>query len=54
MDMEEKKIDGEVIFDGHVVKLHLDKVKCPNGNIASAMCSAGSSSSAWWCDRTGI
>ena len=35
MDMEEKKIDGEVIFDGHVVKLHLDKVKCPNGNIAS-------------------
>lgn len=32
MDMREKKISGEVIFDGHVVRLELDKVLCPNGN----------------------
>ena len=32
MDMREKKIDGEVIFDGVVVKLEKDRVLCPNGN----------------------
>lgn len=32
MDMREKKISGEVIFDGKVVKLEKDKVLCPNGN----------------------
>ena len=30
MDMEEKKIDGEIIYDGKVVKLIKDKVLCPN------------------------
>jgi len=32
MDMREKKISGEVIFNGKVVKLEKDKVLCPNGN----------------------
>ena len=32
MDMREKKIAGEVIYDGKVVKLEKDKVLCPNGN----------------------
>ena len=32
MDMREKKLDGKVIFDGHVVKLEFDEVLCPNGN----------------------
>ena len=32
MDMREKKIDGEVLFNGVVVKLEKDKVLCPNGN----------------------
>ncbi len=32
MDMREKKIDGKVIFEGHVVKVELDDVLCPNGN----------------------
>ncbi len=32
MDMKEKKINGEVIYDGVVVKLEKDKVLCPNGN----------------------
>lgn len=31
MQMEEKKISGEVIYDGKVVKLEKDKVLCPNG-----------------------
>lgn len=34
MDMKEKKISGEVIFEGKVVKLEKDKVICPNGNIS--------------------
>ncbi len=32
MDMREKKLEGEVIYKGHVVKLERDKVLCPNGN----------------------
>ena len=32
MDMREKKITGEVVFDGKVVKVEKDKVLCPNGN----------------------
>lgn len=31
MKMEEKKISGETIFEGHVVRLVKDKVLCPNG-----------------------
>ena len=31
MKMKEKKIDGEVLFDGKVVRLERDKVLCPNG-----------------------
>lgn len=31
MDMKEKRISGETIFEGHVVKLIKDKVLCPNG-----------------------
>ncbi len=31
MEMKEKKIDGEVLFDGKVVRLERDKVLCPNG-----------------------
>ncbi|MCI5583334.1 MAG: NUDIX hydrolase [Anaeroplasma sp.] len=32
MEMREKKIDGETIFEGKVVKVIKDKVLCPNGN----------------------
>lgn len=32
MEMKEKKLSGETIFEGHVVKLVKDKVLCPNGN----------------------
>lgn len=32
MDMREKKIDGELIFAGKVVRVERDKVLCPNGN----------------------
>lgn len=31
MDMKEKKISGEVLFEGKVVRLERDKVLCPNG-----------------------
>lgn len=31
MNMEEKKISGEVIYNGKVVRLEKDKVLCPNG-----------------------
>ena len=31
MDMQEKKISGEVLFEGKVVRLEKDKVLCPNG-----------------------
>ncbi len=34
MDMREKRIDGETIFDGKVVKVIKDKVLCPNNNEA--------------------
>jgi ADP-ribose pyrophosphatase len=32
MDMTEKKISGEVLYSGKVVRLEKDKVLCPNGN----------------------
>jgi ADP-ribose pyrophosphatase len=32
MEMREKKISGEVIFDGKILKVERDKVLCPNGN----------------------
>ena len=32
MDLKEKKISGEEIYTGKVVKLIKDKVLCPNGN----------------------
>lgn len=31
MEMKEKKINGEVLYNGKVVKLEKDKVLCPNG-----------------------
>ena len=31
MDMQEKKISGETIFAGKVVRIEKDKVLCPNG-----------------------
>jgi ADP-ribose pyrophosphatase len=31
MDMREKTISSEVLYDGKIIKLHLDKVICPNG-----------------------
>ena len=34
MDMREKKIDGEIIYDGKVVKVIKDKVLCPNNKEA--------------------
>ena len=34
MDMIEKKIDGETIYDGKVIKVIKDRVVCPNQNIA--------------------
>lgn len=34
MNMREKKIDGELIFDGVVVKVEKDRVLCPNGNVS--------------------
>ena len=32
MVLKEKKISGEVIYDGKILKLIKDKVLCPNGN----------------------
>lgn len=32
MDMREKKLNSETIFEGKVVTLEKDKVLCPNGN----------------------
>ena len=32
MKMIDKRLSGETIFEGHVVKLVKDKVLCPNGN----------------------
>ena len=34
MDMREKKIDGDVIYDGKIIKVIKDKVLCPNGKEA--------------------
>ncbi|MCR5113248.1 MAG: NUDIX hydrolase [Acholeplasmatales bacterium] len=34
MDMTEKKIKGEVLFEGKVVRLEKDEVLCPNGAIS--------------------
>lgn len=31
MDMREKKISGEVIYNGKIIRLEKDKVLCPNG-----------------------
>ena len=35
MGKEEKKISGEILFNGRVITLHNDQVLCPNGAIAS-------------------
>lgn len=32
MNLEEKKIESEIIFDGKVIHVVKDKVLCPNGN----------------------
>jgi ADP-ribose pyrophosphatase len=34
MDMREKKIDGEVMFDGKIIRVERDRVLCPNGNVS--------------------
>ncbi len=31
MNMIEKKIDGEVIYDGKIIRVERDRVLCPNG-----------------------
>ena len=31
MDMREKKISGEIIYNGKIIRLEKDKVLCPNG-----------------------
>ena len=32
MNMEEKKISGELIFDGKIIRVEKDEVLCPNGS----------------------
>ena len=34
MDMKEKKINSEIIYDGKILKLVKDKVLCPNNEEA--------------------
>ena len=34
MDFKEKQIKSELIYNGKVVKLYVDDVKCPNNNIS--------------------
>lgn len=34
MEMEEKKIDGEILYEGKILRLERDKVLCPNGKEA--------------------
>lgn len=34
MDKQEKTIKSNLVFDGKVVSLYVDDVKCPNGNIS--------------------
>lgn len=34
MDLEEKKIKGEIVFKGHLLEVHKDEIICPNGNKA--------------------
>ncbi len=34
MNLKEEKISGEIVYEGSFLKLHKDKVLCPNGNIS--------------------
>ena len=34
MDFKEKQLSSKLIYDGKVVKLYVDDVKCPNNNIS--------------------
>ena len=34
MDIREKTVESKVIYEGRIVKFHLDTVVCPNGNLA--------------------
>ena len=34
MDFKEKQLNSKLIYDGKVVKLYVDDVKCPNNNIS--------------------
>lgn len=34
MNLKEEKISSKKIFDGKVIKVFLDEVKCPNGNVS--------------------
>lgn len=34
MDLEEKKIKGEIVYDGKLLEVHKDEILCPNGNKA--------------------
>ena len=34
MDLTEKRIDGEEVFDGYIFNIHRDRVLLPNGNTA--------------------
>ncbi len=32
MDLKEKKLNGEIVFNGHLLEVHKDKVLCPNNH----------------------
>ena len=34
MDLEEKKISGEIVYNGKLLEVHKDEILCPNGNKA--------------------
>lgn len=34
MKLKETKISGQVIYDGRILKLEVDEVRCPNGHIS--------------------
>ncbi len=34
MDLEEKKLNGEIVYKGTLLEVHKDEILCPNGNKA--------------------
>ena len=35
MDFKEKTLKSNLVFDGKVIKVYNDEVKCPSGNIST-------------------